>query len=90
MMFSILLYQDLELQVLIVHQLDFPGGSINIVEVPNSSPSLPITISTVNDTLNSQYYNYDTLGIVLFNGFTDVLHVSAVIPCNVYHIKLMP
>ena len=63
---------------------------INIAEVPNSSPSLPITISTVNDTLNSQYYNYDTLGIVsAFNGFTDVFTAQvAVIPCNVYHIKL--
>ena len=68
----------------------FPGGAINIAEVPNSSPSLPITISTVNDTLNSQYYNYDTLGIVsAFNGFTDVFTAQvAVIPCNVYHIKL--
>ena len=51
----------------------FPGGAINIAEVPNSIPSLPITISTVNDTINSQYYNYDTLAIAsAFNGFTDV------------------
>ena len=86
------LYQDLELQDLIVHQNGFPGEK-KYSEVPNSSPSLPITISTVNDTLNSQYYNYDTLGIVsAFNGFTDVFTGSVgnsfIIPCNVYHIKL--
>ena len=40
----------------------FPNGAINIAEIPNSNPSLPITVSTINDTLNSQYYNYDTLG----------------------------
>ena len=68
----------------------FPGGAMNIAEVPNSNPSLPITISTVNDTLNSQYYNYDTLALAsAFNGFTDVFTAqAAVIPCNVYHIKL--
>ena len=68
----------------------FPGGAINIAEVPNSVPSLPITISTVNDTINSQYYNYDTLAIAsAFNGFTDVFTAkAAVIPCNIYHIKL--
>ena len=69
---------------------NFPGGAINIAEVPNSSPSLPITISTVNDTLNSQYYNHDTIAAAsAFNGFTDVFTAKAVvIPCNVYHIKL--
>ena len=68
----------------------FPGGAINIAEVPNSSPSLPITISTVNNVLNSQYYNHDTLAEAsAFNGFTDVFTAKAVvIPCNVYHIKL--
>ena len=68
----------------------FPGGAMNIAVIPNSNPSLPITISTVNDTLNSQYYNYDTLALAsAFNGFTDVFTAEAVvIPCNVYHIKL--
>ena len=68
----------------------FPGGAINIAVVPNSNPSLPITISTVNNTLNSQYYNHDSAATVsAFNGYTDVFTASAaVIPCNVYHIKL--
>ena len=42
----------------------FPNGAMNIAEVPNSNPSLPITISTVNDTTNSQYYNHDTVSQV--------------------------
>jgi hypothetical protein len=68
----------------------FPGGAMNIAVIPNSNPVLPITISTVNDALNSQYYNHDTLGTAsAFNGYTDVFTASAVvIPCNVYHIKL--
>ena len=68
----------------------FPGGAINIAEVPNSNPSLPITISTVNNVLNLQYYNHDTLAEAsAFNGFTDLFTAKAVvIPCNVYHIKL--
>lgn len=70
--------------------LAFPGGAMNIAIIPNSNPSLPVTISTVNDTLNSQYYNHDTAASSsAFNGFTDVFTASAaVIPCNVYHIKL--
>ena len=68
----------------------FPGGAKNIATIPNSNPILPITISTVNDVLNSQYYNHDSLGSVsAFNGYTNVFTAkSAVIPCNVYHIKL--
>ena len=68
----------------------FPNGAINIAEVPNSNPSLPITVSTINDTLNSQYYNYDTLGqVCAFNGFTDVFTAQAVVTaCETYHIKL--
>ena len=34
----------------------FPNGSVNIATVPNSTPALPITISSVNDVLNNQYY----------------------------------
>jgi len=68
----------------------FPNGAINIAEVPNSNPSLPITVSTINDTLNSQYYNYDTLGqVCAFNGFTDVFTATAAVTaCETYHIKL--
>lgn len=67
----------------------FPGGAINIAEVPGTA-NWPVTISTVNDTLNSQYYNHDTLGQAsAFNGYTDVFTaVAGVQACNVYHIKL--
>ncbi len=70
--------------------IGFPNGAINIAEVPNSSPSLPITVSTVNDTTNSQYYNHDSLAQVsAFNGYTDVFTATAVVtPCETYHIKL--
>ena len=68
----------------------FPNGAINIAEVPNSNPSLPITISTVNDTTNSQYYNHDTVSQVsAFNGYTDVFTATTVVTaCETYHIKL--
>ena len=68
----------------------FPNGAINIAEVPNSNPSLPITVSTINDTTNSQYYNHDTVSQVsAFNGYTDVFTAKAVVTaCATYHIKL--
>ncbi|HIE74137.1 MAG TPA: T9SS type A sorting domain-containing protein [Flavobacteriales bacterium] len=69
---------------------NFPNGAMNIAEVPNSNPSLPITISTVNNTTNSQYYNHDTVSQVsAFNGYTDVFTATAVVTaCETYHIKL--
>ena len=68
----------------------FPGGAINIAVVPNTNPVLPVTISTVNDQINSQYYNHDSMTTVsAFNGYTDVFTATAIVqPCNVYHIKL--
>ncbi|HJN63756.1 MAG TPA: choice-of-anchor L domain-containing protein [Flavobacteriales bacterium] len=70
--------------------INFPNGAINIANIPNLSPTLPITVSTVNNLTNSQYYNNDSLSIVsAFNGFTDVFTAQvSVIPCETYHIKL--
>tara|TARA_B100000902_G_C27306319_1_gene915679 strand:+ start:677 stop:2266 length:1590 start_codon:yes stop_codon:yes gene_type:complete len=67
----------------------FPGGAKNIAVVPGTQ-NWPVTISTVNDTVNSQYYNHDsTNNASAFNGYTEIFTAkSAVIPCNVYHIKL--
>ena len=67
----------------------FPGGAKNIAVVP-STANWPVTISTVNDTINSQYYIHDTLGVAsAFNGHTTVFTAtSAVQACNIYHIKL--
>ncbi len=68
----------------------FPGGAINIAGVPNSDPPLPITISSVNGTLNEEYYidNPNSEGINA-RGYTVVLEaVSEVVCGETYHIKL--
>lgn len=68
----------------------FPGGSKNLAVVPNSSPPLPITISTVQPALNGVYYvsNQPNFNIGL-NGYTTVLTAkSAVTACDTFHIRL--
>ena len=70
----------------------FPNGSVNIATVPNSTPALPITISSVNNVLNNQYYidNQNTNPqTVLCNGFTTVFTAKAQVQCGeTYHIRL--
>ena len=70
----------------------FPNGSINIANVPNSSPPLPITISSVNNLLNSQYYidNQSTFPqTISCNGFTTSFTATTVVQCGeIYHIRL--
>ena len=34
----------------------FPDGAVNIAEVPDSDPQLPVTISSVNNVTNVEYY----------------------------------
>jgi len=68
----------------------FPDGSVNIASVPGTDPLLPITISSVNDVLNTEYYvnnpNNDDIDI---NGFTVKLEASHTVICGeTYHIKL--
>ncbi len=68
----------------------FPDGAINIAEVPESDPVLPITISSVNNVTNPQYYidNPGQEGICL-NGYTTTFTASAAVECGeTYHIKL--
>ncbi len=68
----------------------FPDGSANIAVVPNSDPALPITISSVNDVLNQEYYhdNPQQIGIAL-NGYTLTFTAAATLICGAtYHIKL--
>lgn len=68
----------------------FPGGAINIAVVPGSDPALPITISSVNADMNSDYYidNFDSEGIDA-RGFTVVLEAVSEVTCGeTYHIKL--
>jgi gliding motility-associated-like protein len=71
----------------------FPDGAQNIAGVPNSDPFLPITISSVNDSLNQQYY-IDNPGNAINNtvsctGYTDSLRVYSELQCGAtYHMKL--
>jgi gliding motility-associated-like protein len=71
----------------------FPDGAQNIAGVPNSDPFLPITISSVNNVLNTQYY-LDNPGNTINNtvsctGYTDSLRVYADLLCGeTYHMKL--
>lgn len=71
---------------------EFPDGAINIAEVPGSDPVLPITISSVNDVTNSEYYiNNPNPGPddICINGYTTTFTASAAVQCGeTYHIKL--
>ncbi|MBL7943999.1 MAG: choice-of-anchor L domain-containing protein [Flavobacteriales bacterium] len=68
----------------------FPDGAINIAFVPESDPLLPITISSVNTTLNSAYYIDNVNNIdISSDGFTVTLVAEAQVICGeTYHIKL--
>jgi gliding motility-associated-like protein len=68
----------------------FPDGAINIAQIPDSDPVLPITISSVNDVTNTEYYidNPNQEGICI-NGYTTTFTASAEVQCGeTYHIKL--
>ena len=69
---------------------DFPDGAINIAQVPESDPLLPVTISSVNNVTNSDYYidNPAQEGICT-NGYTTTFTAAAAVQCGeTYHIKL--
>ena len=68
----------------------FPDGAINIAQVPESDPLLPVTISSVNNVTNSDYYidNPAQEGICT-NGYTTTFTAAAAVQCGeTYHIKL--
>lgn len=68
----------------------FPDGAVNIAFVPDSDPELPITISSVNSSINSEYYidNQSNTDISC-NGFTTTFTASYTVDCGeTYHIKL--
>lgn len=66
----------------------FSNNAVNVASVPNTTPALPITISTIHPGLNGQYYN--TGGALLaYNGYTDVMTaVLLVQACDTFHMKL--
>jgi len=68
----------------------FPNGAINIAQVPGSDPLLPVTISSVNDVTNPEYYidNFNNDGICI-DGYTQTFTAASGVQCGeVYHIKL--
>ena len=70
--------------------VEFPDGAINIAQVPETDPILPITISSVNDQTNPQFYidNPNQEGICI-NGYTTTFTANASVQCGeTYHIKL--
>lgn len=62
----------------------FPNGSINIGVVPQSSPELPITISSVNSSLNSNFFvdNQMLTSVSSADGFTVPLEARALVQCG--------
>lgn len=69
----------------------FPGGSTNLAVVPGSNPALPISISSVNHLLNTNYYisNQPTNQNININGYTSIFTAkSAVTACDTFHIRL--
>lgn len=69
---------------------EFPDGAVNIASVPESDPLLPITISSVNNVLNQEYYiDNPTNQEIAINGYTVQFTASAQVQCGeTYHIKL--
>ncbi|MCB0762655.1 MAG: gliding motility-associated C-terminal domain-containing protein [Flavobacteriales bacterium] len=68
----------------------FPDGAINIAFVPDTDPILPITISSVNTTLNTEYYidNVNNVGFAQ-DGYTVTMVAESQVICGeTYHIKL--
>ena len=68
----------------------FPNGAVNIATVPGTDPELPITVSSLNASLNSEFY-VDNQGStdVCINAYTTPLTASHAVQCGEsYHIKL--
>ena len=69
-----------------------PDGSVNIAGVPNTDPVLPVTISSVNNVTNSEYYLDNPWSVdqsPCLNGFTVPFTAEHEVECGeVYHIKL--
>lgn len=76
------------------------GGAVNLAVVPNTTPPLPITISTIHNgqngaitPINQQYFvpnqgsGLDTIASA--DGYTTVLTARALVQCGeTYHIRL--
>lgn len=69
---------------------EFPNGAINIAIVPDSDPPLPITVASVNEYLNSEWFAGVADGDeVCSNGYTLPITAAHPVQCGqVYHIRL--
>ena len=68
---------------------DFPGQAINIATLPDTDPALPVTISSVNGSVNPEYYVENTSADFCLRGHTTVLTAVYPVVCGeTYHIKL--
>jgi hypothetical protein len=69
----------------------FANGALNIAVVPQSDPQLPVTVSSVNNSINSDHYidNFNQLNLNV-DGYTTMFTASLenLTPGEVYHIKL--
>jgi|GEM_PF-7000886 len=68
----------------------YSNNAENIAYVPGSDPALPITVSSVNDQLNGQFYVHNPQGIAI-NGMTTsfTAHYEGLTPGETYHIRLV-
>ena len=70
----------------------FPDGSINIAVIPGSSPDLPITVSSLNANINTEFFISNQMmstTVNSINGFTVAIKAGAVLQCGeTYHIRL--
>lgn len=68
----------------------FPDGAVNIAQLPETDPALPVTISSVNDQINSAFYIDNVANnMIAIDGFTVKLEAVSQVECGgTYHIKL--
>jgi subtilisin-like proprotein convertase family protein len=68
----------------------FPNGALNIAVIPDTDPSIPVTISSVNSSLNAEYFisNEANVGACI-NGYTVPMLAQHPLICGeTYHLKL--
>lgn len=68
----------------------YADNAINIAQVPGTDPPLPVTVSSVNDQINTEYYidNFANDNICQ-DGYTTKLEAISEVECGeTYHIKL--
>ena len=70
----------------------YPNGAQNLAVVPGTDPALPITISSVNNVLNSNFYidnpgNTINPGISLTGYTTEFTTTLNLVPGQTYHLK---